>query len=140
MMPLAARLKRLREVMVNPKTGLKYSQREVAAAVTAAGTPMTGSYIALLEGGDRTKISLDKALGLANFYGVPVEYLSENPDQELVRQVSSQLDLFEAILKSGAVQMRFRQAGELSPDARQRIAQVIREEMENEGIVYDPDA
>ncbi|MEV0617624.1 helix-turn-helix transcriptional regulator [Nonomuraea sp. NPDC050404] len=137
-MPLATRLKRLREVMVNPNTGLPYSQRDVAAAITAAGTPMTGSYIALLEGGDRAKISLDKAIGLAKFYGVPVEYLSENPDQDLVKQVSSQLDLFEAMLKSGAVQMRFRQAGELSPEARQRITRIIRQEMENEGIAYEP--
>ncbi|MFC4014654.1 hypothetical protein ACFOY2_46040 [Nonomuraea purpurea] len=79
-MPLKSRLKRLREESVNPATGEPYSQREAAAAITAAGTPITGAYLAMLEGGERTKLSLDKALGVARFYGVPVEYLSTSGD------------------------------------------------------------
>jgi transcriptional regulator with XRE-family HTH domain len=138
-MPLASRLKRLREVMVNPEDGEPYSLREVAAAITAAGTPITDAYLSLLENGERKSISLEKALGLSRFYGVPVEYLQEEPDQALRDEVESQLDLFEAILKSGAVQTRFRRAGELSPEGRRRIARAIEHEREHEGLSFDPD-
>ncbi|MEV4113151.1 helix-turn-helix domain-containing protein [Nonomuraea sp. NPDC049695] len=138
-MPLAARLKRLREIMVNPRTGTPYSLREAAAAISAAGTPITDAYLSLLETGDRRAVSLEKAIGIARFYGVPVEYLQEEPHTEIRDDVESRLALFEAILRAGAAQTWLRRAMELSPEGRRRIARLIEQERRDEGLLFDSD-
>ncbi|WP_433513846.1 helix-turn-helix domain-containing protein [Nonomuraea sp. CA-143628] len=122
---LAARLKRLRELTINPEDGEPYSLREVAKRITAAGTPITDAYLSLLETGRRKSISVDKAVGIAGFYGVPVEYMREGPDEELLQAVESQLCLF-------------RRVAELPPEARRRIARAIERERQEHGLPFDP--
>ncbi|MFD8563419.1 Scr1 family TA system antitoxin-like transcriptional regulator [Streptosporangium canum] len=90
-MSLAARLRDLFEVTRNPATKKKYSLREVADAITASGTSITPAYLHLLREGDRKSLSLEKALGIADFFGVPVESLLDvaegEPDQTHVGSV-----------------------------------------------------
>lgn len=136
-MSLADRLTRLFEVMVNPADREPYSLREAAEAITAAGTPITSAYLSQLRTGQRTTLSLDKAIGIAGFFGVPVEYLSsgdDSPEQVALRErVESQLDLLAALLKSGTQDLALRSA-ELSPEGRRKIAQVIEETRAQEGL------
>ncbi|MEU6712985.1 helix-turn-helix transcriptional regulator [Nonomuraea sp. NPDC046802] len=137
---LAARLKRLRELTINPEDGEPYSLREVAARIAAAGTPITDAYLSQLETGRRKSISLDKAVGIARFYGVPVEYLRDRPDPELLEDVESRMDLFEQVLRARAEAAWFQRAGALPPDARRRIARAIEAERRRHGLPFRPDA
>ncbi|MFI6637151.1 helix-turn-helix domain-containing protein [Nonomuraea fuscirosea] len=123
---LAARLRRMRELTINPVDGEPYSLREVAARIAATGVPITDAYLSMLETGRRKSISVDKAVGIARFYGVPVEYLRENLEQELLEAVESQLGLFQRV-------------AELPPEARRRIARAVERERQEHGLPFQPE-
>ncbi|SDH77825.1 hypothetical protein SAMN05421505_12277 [Sinosporangium album] len=136
-MSLAERLTRLFRVVVNPEDREPYSLREAAEAISARGTPITDAYLSQLRTGERKTLSLAKAMGIARFFGVPVEYLSvedDTPEQAaLVARVESQLDLLGAILRTGTQQIALRSA-ELSPEGRKKIARLIEETRSEEGL------
>ncbi|MGA4995892.1 helix-turn-helix domain-containing protein [Nonomuraea bangladeshensis] len=123
---LAARLRRLRELTINPVDGEPYSLREVAARITAAGVPITDAYLSMLETGRRKSISVDKAVGIARFYGVPVEYLGEEPEQGVLAQVEPHLGLLLRV-------------AELPVEARRRIERAIERERRDHGLSFRPD-
>ncbi|MEV0996830.1 helix-turn-helix transcriptional regulator [Nonomuraea sp. NPDC050202] len=116
----------MRELTINPVDGEPYSLREVAARIAATGVPITDAYLSMLETGRRKSISVDKAVGIARFYGVPVEYLRENLEQELLEAVESQLGLFQRV-------------AELPPEARRRIARAVERERQAHGLPFQPE-
>ncbi|MEU4703299.1 XRE family transcriptional regulator [Nonomuraea dietziae] len=134
-MPLAARLKWLFDTVTHPasspKAGERYSLREAAAAITEAGTPVTDAYLSMLCNGKRSKVSLEQAAGIAKFFGVKVEHLTG--DQETWARVEAQLMLLESLKKAGVDRLAFRASG-LSPDGLRRVAEVIEEAREAEGL------
>lgn len=141
-MPLAERLTRLFKVVVNPVDRQPYSLREAAEAITASGTPITDAYLSQLRTGERKTLSLAKAIGIARFFGIPVEYLSGDDDSAeqavLVERVESQLDLLMAILGTGTQDIALRSAA-LSSEGRQKIARLIERTRAEEGLSADTD-
>ncbi|GAA3004709.1 helix-turn-helix transcriptional regulator [Streptosporangium longisporum] len=83
--PLAERLNRLFAATPNPETGRPYKLREAARMITAGKaadgtdfppTPIVVGYLSQLTSGQRSGLSLDKALGIAWFFGIDVQELA----------------------------------------------------------------
>lgn len=62
------------ELLVTLRNGKRLSQRQLAAALTAVGKPVSKSHIADLERGARQP-SYDIGLRIAAFYGLPMDIL-----------------------------------------------------------------
>ena len=90
---LAARLDKLFRSVRRPD-GTEFSFREVAEAVTEAGEPISHSYIAQLRSGIKDNPTLRHMRGLARFFGVPVEYFTND---RLAARVDLQLDLLTVL-------------------------------------------
>lgn len=71
---LADRINRLFEVFRNPKTGRPYSNAEVAAAITAAGTRVSERTLENARGNHHVP-SASKIAGLADFFNVDAGYM-----------------------------------------------------------------
>ena len=74
---LADRLNRL-YASVLPAGRKPHTDREVAAAITAAGTPISASYLNLLRTGERVNPTKRHLEGLAAYFGVPVAYFFDD--------------------------------------------------------------
>lgn len=112
---LAGRLNTLFERIRKPdKT--RYSLREVADAVTAAGEPISHAYIGQLRSGEKDNPNLKHLRALAQFFGVPVEYFTS---EDLAREVDRELDLAAALRQVQARTVALRQS--VVPEAEQAI-------------------
>ncbi|GAA4209667.1 hypothetical protein GCM10022252_76500 [Streptosporangium oxazolinicum] len=110
-MSLSARLTFLFQHVLNPADGKPFSIREVSAAITAAGEPITAAYLSLISTGSRTTVSLEKALGIAQFFGVPVQYLRAGADEAqmaYVARLEAQLVLLADAVRAGQIPERLR--------------------------------
>lgn len=110
-MTLADRLSLLFE-KIRKEDGAAYSLREVAEAVTAAGEPISHTYIAQLRTGKRVDPTLSHLRGLARFFGVPVEFFTSD---EIVDGVSGELELLSVLNSVRARTVALRQS--VLPDA-----------------------
>lgn len=90
---LAARLDKLFKSVRRPD-GSEFSYREVAEAVTEGGEPISYSYIAQLRTGIKDNPTLRHMRGLARFFGVPVEYFTND---QLAARVDLQLELLTTL-------------------------------------------
>lgn len=107
-----------------------YSSEEVARAITADGTPVSGSYIWLLRKGQRDNPTLRHLEGLAKFFGVPPAYFF---DDQVTAAVDTDLDLLMALRDAGVQKLALRTAG-LSPKSISSIAEVVERVRELEGL------
>src|SRR6266536_1727734 len=90
---LAARLNKLFASVRKPG-GAEYSQREVAEGVTELGEPISHSYVGQLRKGEKDNPTLRHLRGLARFFGVPVEYFTND---DVAAQVDLELDKLRAL-------------------------------------------
>ena len=72
---LAARLNALFDTSPNPATGRRWTGEEFAAAMTAAGFPITEPYLSQLRTGARGNPSAQNLTGIAKVFGVSIDYL-----------------------------------------------------------------
>lgn len=102
----------------------EYSLREVADAVTAAGTPISHSFIGLLRSGRKDNIDLKRLRGLAAFFGVPASYFTAD---QLADEVDAELELISALqeLRARRVGLRDSVLSE-ADDATHALADVMR--------------
>lgn len=127
--PLAEKLDHLFTNVV-PAGRLPYSSEEVARAITADGTPISGSYIWLLRKGQRDNPTLRHLEGLAKFFGVPPAYFF---DDQVTAAVDTDLELLTALRDAQVQKVALRTAG-LSVKSLKSIAEVIERVRELEGL------
>ncbi len=123
---LATRLDKLFTAVRRPD-GAEYSQREVAEGVTAAGEPISHSYVGQLRKGEKDNPTLRHLRGLARFFGVPVEYFTRD---DVAAKVDHELDLLHALqtlrVRTAAMRRTVLPEAERSLAELSRIVEVIR--------------
>jgi len=107
-----------------------YSNEEVAAALRDAGVDISRSYISLLRKGERDNPTLRHIRGLAEFFGVPLDYFG---DDEVARRVDAELSLLAAMRDAGVRSVALRALG-LSPRGLDRVADIIDHVRDLEGL------
>ncbi|MGK5629355.1 helix-turn-helix domain-containing protein [Streptomyces sp. URMC 123] len=129
---LADKLNHLFQTVIPTGRG-PYNTEEVARAITAAGVPISGSYIWLLRKGQRDNPTLRHLEGLAKFFGVPPAYFF---DDRVTADVNAELELLVALRDTRVQHVALRAAG-LSPKSLQSIKEVIERVRELEGLPED---
>ena len=115
--------------------GREFSHREVAEAVTAGGEPISHSYIGQLRAGDKDNPTIKHLRALARFFGVPVEYFT---NEEIAADVDRELRMLTALkdlqIKTVALRRTLLPEAERSLSELARIVEVIRDiEMAGDG-------
>ncbi|MFF0221635.1 helix-turn-helix domain-containing protein [Streptomyces sp. NPDC004629] len=121
-------------VHVKPSGRTPYTVEEVARAITAAGIPISGSYIWLLRKGQRDNPTLRHMEGLARFFGVPPAYFFDN---QVTKTVNAELSLLTALRDAKVQRIALRTAG-LSEKSLESIGEVIERVRELEGLPDSP--
>lgn len=113
-----------------PRDGQEYSNEQVAAAISARGeVKISQSYIWQLRKSKKDNPTYKHLQALAGFFGVPVSYffddtVTDRVDQQLEKLRSEQLRLNE-IAGSSEVQIMAMRAGELSPQRRRLVMELL---------------
>ncbi|WHT22548.1 XRE family transcriptional regulator [Crossiella sp. CA-258035] len=123
--------------------GKEYSNEFVAQQLTKAGVPISSSYIWQLRKGKKSNPTLEHIQGLAKFFGVNVDYFTND---EVSARIDSQLEILraeqEARLNQIAANPEARwmaaRAAELSPAGRRQLVDLLNliyqvEHMKREG-------
>lgn len=126
---LAEKINRLFE-SIRPPSGHEYSNEQVAEGVCRRGlTTISQSYIWQLRKGKKTNPTISHLQALADFFGVPVAYFF---DDEAAGEVDGKLKALEAqqarmkeAVGSGDVKLMAMRAGELSPERRKQVMDLL---------------
>lgn len=114
-----------------------YKLREVADAINAeAGASIiSAAYLSQLRRGERAEPSHSRLAAIARFFGVDVEYFS---DQATAEEADRQLELLVAMRDSGVRSVALRAAG-LSEESLAAVRAVIDHVRRLEGLPDDAD-
>jgi transcriptional regulator with XRE-family HTH domain len=122
---------KLNHLFANATTrrGQEYSNEQVAAAIVATGLTISQSYIWQLRKGKKDNPTFKHLQALAAFFGVPVSYffddeVTDRVDQQLEELCVEQARLNEIMGSSDAQLMALR-AGELSPEGRRQVMDLL---------------
>ncbi|MFE5581551.1 helix-turn-helix domain-containing protein [Kitasatospora sp. NPDC056531] len=114
---------------VKPRGGQEYSNEHVAAACSRAGVAISQSYIWQLRKNKKTNPTLRHLQALADFFGVPAAYFFAD---EVTDRVEGQLRLLvaeqerlEKTVGSNDVKVMAMRAGELSPERRKQVMDLL---------------
>jgi transcriptional regulator with XRE-family HTH domain len=121
---LAQRLDHLFDT-VRRADGQEYTNEHVANAVSAKGVTISQSYIWQLRKQKKDNPTLKHLQALADFFGVPPAYFF---DDAVAGQIDAQIEALRAEREnSGApeVRMMAMRAGELSPDRRRQVMELL---------------
>ncbi|MDT0470059.1 MULTISPECIES: helix-turn-helix domain-containing protein [Streptomyces] len=115
--------------IVKPRRDQEYSNEYVAAAISRAGVAISQSYIWQLRKNKKTNPTLRHLQALADFFGVPAAYFF---DDDVTDRVEGQLSLLRAeqerldkAVGSGDVKLMAMRAGELSPERRKQVMDLL---------------
>jgi transcriptional regulator with XRE-family HTH domain len=111
------------------RPGQEYSNEQVAAAIAENGVTISQSYIWQLRKGRKDNPTFKHLQALAGFFRVPVSYffddeVTDRVDAQLKALQEEQLRLNEIASGSEAQLMAMR-AGELSPDRRRLVMELL---------------
>ena len=118
---LAARLNELFAV-ARPNGRPEFADAEVAAAVTASGTEITAEQVEALRAGAWSSPTPAQLRSLADFFGVPSAYFT---DDGVAARVSEDLAILRAFKDVGARQIALRAVVELDDEALSALAPMI---------------
>ncbi|WP_213451250.1 helix-turn-helix domain-containing protein [Rhizomonospora bruguierae] len=106
---------------VRKPDGTEYSTREVAEGVTEIGEPISHTYVGQLRRGEKDNPTLRHLRGLAKFFGVPVEYFTND---QVSAEVDHELDTLSALqaLRVRTAAMR----ATVLPEAERSLAELAR--------------
>lgn len=126
--PLADKLNHLFAGMTT-RGGQEYSNEQVASAIVATGVTISQSYIWQLRKGNKDNPTYKHLRALAAFFGVPVSYffddeVTDRVDQQLAELRAEQARLNE-IMDSSDAQLMALRAGELSPQRRRQVMDLL---------------
>ena|ERR1700761_1156963 len=128
---IAQRLNHLFETVHPPGRG-PYNLREVADAINEdAGTKLiSAAYLSQLRTGQRTEPSHSRLAAIARFFGVDVQYFT---DEEAARATDEQLEFLAAMRDNGVRAVAIRAAG-LSDTALEAVKALIDNARRLEGL------
>ena len=131
---LAERLDRL-ITTVHPAERGPYTLREIADAInTEAGTSLiSAAYISQLRTGQRTEPSHSRLTALARFFGVGIDYFS---DETTTEETNRHLEVLAALRDDGVRSVALRAAG-LSESSLAAVRAVIENARRLEGLKDD---
>ena len=114
---------------VRPRGGQEYSNEQVASAISTTGVTISQSYIWQLRKGKKDNPTFKHLQALAAFFGVPVSYffddeVTDRVDQQLEELRAEQARLTE-IMDSSDAQLMALRAGELSPEGRRQVMDLL---------------
>lgn len=109
--------------------GQEFSNEQVAAAIVATGVTISQSYVWQLRKGKKDNPTFKHLQALAAFFGVPVSYffddeMTDRVDEQLEELKAEQDRLNEIMGRSDAQLMALR-AGELSPEGRRQVMDLL---------------
>ncbi|MEV0386490.1 helix-turn-helix domain-containing protein [Nonomuraea sp. NPDC050643] len=107
-----------------------YSNTEVAAGISATGGSITDAYIGLLRSGKRSNPTYNHLKGLAEFFGVSVNYFF---DDEVAAKIDSELELVVAMRDNDVMQIALR-SKDLTPQNRSAILTIIDQIRQMQGL------
>ena len=114
-----------------------YSDRDVAAAMKAAGTDISHTYIHMLRSGERTNPTHAHLQGLAKFFGVPAGYFFDDDTavqvNEELRRLAQLRALKEAFDSDGVRTVALKARG-LSDGSLQQLGAIIDHVRSLEGL------
>lgn len=118
---LADRLNHLFSTVPKPGGKGYWTNEQAAAAVSAAGTPMSDAYIGQLRNGKRNNPSARNLAAIAELFAIPVDYFF-NPD--VSAKIDADLRLLTAIRDGGIQGLALRAQG-LSAETISSLADII---------------
>ena len=123
---------------VHPAGRGPYTLREIAEAINAeAGTSLiSAAYISQLRTGQRTEPSHSRLAALAKFFGVGIDYFS---DEATAEETDRQLEVLAALRDDAVRSVALRAAG-LSESSLAAVRAVIENARRLEGLPDDKDA
>lgn len=109
--------------------GQEYSNEQVAAAISAKGESISQSYIWQLRKGKKDNPTYKHLQALAQFFGVPAAYffddaVTDRVDAQL-EQIKAQQARLDQIASDNQAQLMAMRAGELSPQRRQQVMDLL---------------
>lgn len=112
-----------------PCSGQEYSNEHVAAAITAEGEKISQSYIWQLRKSKKDNPTFKHLQALAGFFGVPISYffdddVTDRVDQQL-REMKIEQDRLKAIAGDSETQLMAMRAGQLTPDRRRLVMDLL---------------
>ncbi|MFV2117040.1 helix-turn-helix domain-containing protein [Streptomyces sp. Act-28] len=118
---IAEKLDRLFTAVGKRDSG-EFSYSAVADSIRKEqGVSISHTYIWQLRTGRRDNPTLQHLTALANFFGVPVAYFLDN---EVAKEVDSELELLSALRNAGVSEIALR-AADLSSESRETISHMI---------------
>lgn len=111
------------------RSGQEYSNEHVAAAIADTGVTISQSYIWQLRKGKKDNPTFKHLQALAGFFGVPVSYffddeVTDRVDQQL-ESLRDQRNRLDEIASRSEAQLMAMRAGELSPDRRRLVMELL---------------
>ncbi|GAB3435083.1 helix-turn-helix domain-containing protein [Actinophytocola sediminis] len=109
--------------------GQEFSNEQAASAIVATGVTISQSYIWQLRKGNKDNPTFKHLQALAAFFGVPVSYffddeVTDRVDQQLAELRTEQARL-NAIMDSNDARLMALRAGELSPQGRRQVMDLL---------------
>ncbi|RZS40736.1 transcriptional regulator with XRE-family HTH domain [Herbihabitans rhizosphaerae] len=125
---LADKLDHLFRTTARPD-GEEYSYEQVAAAITATGVTISQSYVWALRKAKKDNPTFRHLQALAGFFGVPVSYffddeVTDRVDEQLA-ELQAERERLKRIAGSSEAQLMALRAGELSPDGRRQVMELL---------------
>lgn len=128
---LAEKLSRLFDRIPGPGGAGLYTSEAAAEELTRRGVDVTGAYISALRSGRRDNPSAKLLAGIANLFGVSVEYFF---DEELSRRVTDQLDSLDAA-RDARLRGLMTRADKISDDGLSHLVSIVDHILKVEGSV-----
>lgn len=125
---MADRLNHLFATVCRPD-GQEYSNEHVARSATDAGTAISQSYIWQLRKGKKDNPTLKHLQALGDFFGVPPAYFFDDQvagrvDAEIA-SLNAEQSRLTTTLGGSEVRLMAMRAGELSPDRRRQVMDLL---------------
>ena len=118
---LADRLNHLFSTVPKPGGKGYWTNEQAAAAVSAAGTPMSDAYIGQLRNGKRNNPSARNLAAIAELFAIPVDYFFNS---DVSAKIDADLRLLTAIRDGGIQGLALRAQG-LSAETISSLADII---------------
>ncbi len=131
---LADRLNHLFSTVPRPGGKGFWTNEQAAAALSAAGTPVSDAYIGQLRNGKRNNPSARNLAAIAGLFAVPVDYFFNS---EVAAKIDADMRLLIAIRDSGIQGLALRAKG-LSAESISGLAGIIEQVRKFEHLP-DPD-
>ncbi|MFD9890072.1 XRE family transcriptional regulator [Amycolatopsis sp. NPDC059027] len=119
---LADRLNYLFDTVQDGRLMRPYTNGEVARAVVAAGGSLSENYLWMLRNGQKDNPTFKHLKAIADFFGVPAGYFFDDAVEGRLRD---QLAALKAATGSGDIRLMASRAGELSPENRRKIVDMV---------------